>query len=63
MTISTLQIAEGYKVVYINCTTMKSSHSVYAKICSELKLKVAKKSEKEYTKAIEKSVTLGSKMM
>lgn len=33
---------EAFKIIYINCTSMKSANSIYSKICEELKLQYSK---------------------
>ncbi|XP_046676138.1 cell division control protein 6 homolog [Homalodisca vitripennis] len=48
------QIADAYKVIYLNCTSMNSCKSVYSRIVSELKLKTLSHSEKASLTAIEK---------
>lgn len=60
--VSDPQISKGYKVVYINCTSMKSSSAVYMKIVEKLGLKISGSCEKSSLSAIEKCI-LSSKNM
>lgn len=45
---------ESLKRVYVNCTSMKSSASIYARICEELNLNLRRKGEKDYIQTLEK---------
>nr|ALO23489.1 Cdc6 [Locusta migratoria] len=57
------KIKEGYRTVYINCTALKTSQTIYSKICSELNLKTSTKTIKEYVKNIEKLLSTSKKMI
>ncbi|XP_049813328.1 cell division control protein 6 homolog [Schistocerca nitens] len=57
------EINEGYRTVYINCTALKTSQTIYSRICSELNLKTSTKTVKEYVKIIEKLLCSSGKMI
>lgn len=55
--LSNSKILSKCKVICINCTSIKSSTTLYSRISEELNIKVAPKTEKKYLSAIEKYVT------
>jgi len=57
------QFKSGYKIVNINCSSIKSSGSIYARIAQELALKVSKQTEKNHLASIEKYLASKHKMM
>lgn len=62
--LSSEEFKNEFTRVYINCTSMKSIGSIYKKICTELKLKVAgKKTEKDHQAAIDKFLVSTKKMV
>ncbi|PSN37791.1 hypothetical protein C0J52_13365 [Blattella germanica] len=57
------EFKNGYKIVNVNCTSMKSSGSIYARITEELSLKISKRTEKECLSAIERHLVSNHKMI
>uniref|UniRef100_A0A2Z5U1Y5 Putative Psc4 n=1 Tax=Reticulitermes speratus TaxID=60591 RepID=A0A2Z5U1Y5_9NEOP len=57
------EFTSGYKIVSLNCTSMKSSSTVYARIAQELTLKVSKQTEKSYLASIERYLASDHKMI
>uniref|UniRef100_A0A1B6CXR5 Cell division control protein n=1 Tax=Clastoptera arizonana TaxID=38151 RepID=A0A1B6CXR5_9HEMI len=51
------EIKKGYKVIYVNCTSMKSSSTIYLRVCEELGIKCKGHSEKTTLRAIENHLT------
>nr|CAD7594078.1 unnamed protein product [Timema genevievae] len=52
-----------YKMVYVNCTSMRSSSCVYARITQELRIKTSGKTEKDFLAALEKYLAASKKMI
>nr|CAD7425385.1 unnamed protein product [Timema monikensis] len=52
-----------YKMVYVNCTSMRSSSCVYARITQELRIKTSGKTEKDFLSALEKYLATSKKMI
>ncbi|XP_069698303.1 cell division control protein 6 homolog isoform X2 [Periplaneta americana] len=57
------EFKNGYKIISVNCTSMKSSGSIFARIAQELCLKTSKTSEKNYLTMIEKYLASNRKMI
>lgn len=57
------QLKSGFKSIYINCTSMRSSSSVYARMAEHLKLKATGRNEKDLVAQIEKRLEESQKMM
>jgi cell division control protein 6 len=57
------QFKSGYKIMNINCTSMKSSGSIYARIAQELGLKVSKQTEKNYLASVQRYLVSYHKIM
>ncbi|KDR09135.1 Cell division control protein 6-like protein [Zootermopsis nevadensis] len=57
------EFKSGYKIVNVNCTSMKSSGSIYARIAQELALKVSKQTEKICLASIERYLASNHKMI
>nr|CAD7574028.1 unnamed protein product [Timema californicum] len=53
----------AYKMVYVNCTSMRSSSCVYARITQELRIKTSGKNEKDLLAALEKYLATSKKMI
>ncbi|EFA03095.1 cell division control protein 6 homolog [Tribolium castaneum] len=53
------QISSGIEHVYVNCTSIKSSGSIFSRIAKDLGIKASGKSEKDYVGAIEKFLQKG----
>ncbi|KAK7790202.1 hypothetical protein R5R35_002965 [Gryllus longicercus] len=53
---------KDFRSIYVNCTSMKSSGTIYSRICEELKLKVSGKGEKEYLQVLDKFWNSNKKM-
>lgn len=47
------RLSSNVKMVYINCTSIKSAGSIYKKICDELSITVKGSTEKHYLTAVE----------
>lgn len=56
-------ISEEIKHVYVNCTSIKSSGSIFSRIVKDLGIKANGKSEKDCISAIEKFLQKGHKTM
>ncbi|XP_044266633.1 cell division control protein 6 homolog [Tribolium madens] len=55
------EIARGIQHVYVNCTSIKSSGSIFSRIVKDLGIKTSGKTEKDYVSAIEKFLQKGHK--
>ena len=56
------QFKKAFKIIYVNCTTMKSAAKIYSKIIEELEIKTTK-STKNSKALIEKYLTQSHKML
>ncbi|CAD7087327.1 unnamed protein product [Hermetia illucens] len=57
------EISSNFTKVYINCTGVSTVGSIYKKICTELRLKLDGKTEKDSLRAIEKYLSGKHKML
>nr|CAD7199810.1 unnamed protein product [Timema douglasi] len=57
------ELKNAYKMVYVNCTSMRSSSCVYARITQELRIKTSGKNEKDFLAALEKYLATSKKMI
>lgn len=57
------EFKSGYKIININCTSMKSSGSIYARIAQELGLKASKQTEKNYLASVQRYLVSYHKMI
>nr|CAD7407631.1 unnamed protein product [Timema poppensis] len=57
------EFKNAYKMVYVNCTSMRSSSCVYARITQELRIKTSGKNEKDLLAALEKYLATSKKMI
>lgn len=55
------EFAKKFVKVYINCTSISTIGSIYKKICAELNLKVAGRTEKDHLAAVRKHLTSNHK--
>lgn len=53
---------QGFKKVYLNCTSIKSAGTIYSRIIKELGVKGTARNEKEYLSLIEKHFSKSKKM-
>lgn len=57
------EVSKKFVVVYVNCTAIKSSGSIYSKIVKELGLKSKGRTEKDYLAAVETFLKKPHEMM
>ncbi|XP_055909050.1 cell division control protein 6 homolog isoform X2 [Eupeodes corollae] len=57
------EFAKKFVKVYINCTSISTIGSIYKKICAELNLKVAGRTEKDHLAAVRKHLTSDHKVI
>ncbi|KRT85677.1 AAA protein [Oryctes borbonicus] len=57
------EIHPKFQKVYVNCTSIKSSTSIYSRITGDLKIKCSGRAEKDYIHAIENYITKSPKMI
>ncbi|KAM8709039.1 hypothetical protein ACLKA7_015933 [Drosophila subpalustris] len=57
------EFAQRLQRVYINCTSIASVGAVYKKLCTELQLKPAGRTERDHSEAIQRHLRKGKRML
>ncbi|GJQ76335.1 Cdc6 [Trypoxylus dichotomus] len=57
------EVHTNFQKIYVNCTSIKSSTSIYSRITNDLKIKSGGRAEKDYIQAIENYLMKNCKMI